>query len=301
MKKAKIIATGSYVPKKVLTNQSLEEIVDTSDDWIIQRTGIKERRIAEEETAVDLAYLAVKDMDYHDIDLVIVSTSTPDYTFPSTACLVSERLSLSNVACFDISAACTGFLYALECGRFFIESGKYKKALIIATEKTSKIIDWKDRSTCVLFGDGAGACILAPSYSSGITGSYFNSNGKLGDILKVDHYIKMEGQEVFKYAIIYMTEAIQRVLESTSLKIDDIDLFIPHQANIRIINLMGKRLDIPQEKTYINLEKYGNVVSASSAIALDEAVKEGKVKEGDIILMVAIGGGFTWGAMVIKW
>lgn len=302
MKRIEIFKTGSFVPEKVLTNYELEKLVETSDTWITERTGIKERRITEANIkASDIAYLASKDIVEDGIDLIIVSTSTPDMVFPSVASLLAERLGLSNVACFDISAACTGALYALECGRFFIMSSQYKKALIVASETTSKVIDWKDRNTCVLFGDGAASCLLKESEENGIIGSYFNTNGSLSSILTLSSSIKMNGQEVFKYAVLYMIEAIERLLEKTGFKIDDISLFIPHQANLRIISLIAKRLKIDEERIFINLHKYGNMVSASTLVALDEANKEGRIKSGDLVLLVGIGGGLTWGSMLIRW
>ena len=320
MKRAKIVATGKWLPERILTNIDLESMVETSDEWITARTGIKERRIAPSDMAAsDMAYLAAKDIAKNEfIDLIIVSTSTPDTIFPSTACLLSEKLGLSKCACFDLSAACTGFSYALECGRRFIETGGSKAALIVASETTSKFINWKDRSTCVLFGDGAGAVLLKLGDKGGIIGSYFNTNGRLGDILKIPaggsrmpasaetveknlHTIWMDGPEVFKYAVLAMSEAIKKILSTHSLSSDDISLFIPHQANLRIINLLSKRLKIPCEKMFVNLDKYGNMMSASSVVALDEAVKSGRIQEGDLILMVAVGGGFTYSAILIEW
>ncbi|MDI6752265.1 MAG: beta-ketoacyl-ACP synthase III [bacterium] len=319
MKRAKIVATGKWLPERVLTNIDLEGIIETSDEWITTRTGIKERRIAPADMAAsDMAYLAVKDIVKNEpIDLIIVSTSTPDTIFPSTACRLSEKLGLSNCACFDLSAACTGFSYALECGRRFIETGGSKCGLIIASEATSKFINWKDRSTCVLFGDGAGAVLLKPVEKGGIIGSYFNTNGKLGEILKIPaggskmpasaetveknlHTIQMDGPEVFKYAVLAMSEAIERILSANSLSSADISLFIPHQANLRIINLLSKRLKIPEEKMFVNLDRYGNMMSASQPIALDEAIKSKRIKEGDLILMVAVGGGFTYSSTLIE-
>ncbi|MEW6007956.1 MAG: beta-ketoacyl-ACP synthase III [bacterium] len=304
MRKARIFKTASYVPEKILTNFSLEKMVETSDAWITERTGIKERRIVCERTkASDISFFASVDIVEEGIDLLIVSTSTPDMIFPSTASILAERLNLKNVACFDISAACTGALYALECGRFFIESGQYKKALITSAETTSKVIDWKDRNTCVLFGDGAGACLLKEGKDRGIIGSYFNTNGSLADILTLPlgETIKMEGKEVFKYAVLYMTEAIEKLLFKTGFKMDEISLIIPHQANLRIITLLAKRLKIPEEKMFINLYKYGNMVSASTIVALDEANKSKRIKEEDLVLLVGIGGGLTWGAMLVRW
>jgi 3-oxoacyl-[acyl-carrier-protein] synthase-3 len=317
--RARICATSSWVPDEVLTNKDLEKMVDTSDEWIRTRTGIRERRIADPKlSASEIAWLATKDIAEEQIDLIIVSTSTPDHIFPSTACLLSDRLGLSNVACFDLSAACAGFIYALECGRRFIETGGAKCALIVASETTSKIINWKDRTTCVLFGDGAGAALLKPSKNSGICGTYINTQAKLADILKIPaggsklpashqtveenlHTIIMNGQEVFKSAVLAMVEAVERVLELCSLSIGEIDLFIPHQANIRIINLLAKRLGIPKRKVFLNLDRYGNMMSASPIVALDEAAKSGRIEDGSLILIVAVGGGITYGAVVIEW
>lgn len=300
--KAQIFKTGSHVPEKRLTNLDLERMVETSDAWITERTGIKERRIVEANTtASDIAYLASKHIVEDDIDLIIVSTSTPDMIFPSTAAILADKLGIKNVACFDISAACTGSLYALECGRFFIESGQYKKALIVASETTSKVVNWNDRSTCILFGDGAGACLLKRNNEKGIIGSYFNTNGSLSSILTLSRTIQMKGQEVFKYAVLYMVEAIEALLAKTGFNIDDIALFIPHQANLRIISLLAKRLKIEEEKLFVNLSKYGNMLSASTIVALDEAHKEKRIKKGDLVLLVGIGGGLTWGSMLIKW
>ncbi len=304
MKKAGIFKTANFLPEKILTNLDLSKMVSTSDEWITERTGIKERRVVSPDIkASDMAYLASKDIREEDIDIIIVSTSTPDMIFPSTASLLAEKLALRNVACFDISAACTGALYALECGRFFIESGQYKKALIVSAEVTSKVIDWKDRGTCILFGDGAGACLLKESKDSGIIGSYFNTNGSLADILTLppSNTIKMNGQEVFKYAVLYMIEAIERLLLKTGFKIDDISLFIPHQANLRIISLLAKRLKIEEEKIFVNLYKYGNMVSASTMVALDEANKSKRIKRGDLVMLVGIGGGLSWGSMLMRW
>lgn len=300
--KAQIFKTGSFIPEKRLTNYDLEKMVETSDAWITERTGIKERRIVEANTkASDIAYLASKDIVDDDIDLIIVSTSTPDMVFPSTASILAEKLGLKNVASFDISSACTGSLYALECGRFFIESHQYKKALIVASEASSKVIDWNDRSTCILFGDGAGACILKGNNEKGIIGSYFNTNGSLSSILTLSGTIHMKGKEVFKYAVLYMIEAIEMLLKKTGFKISDISLFIPHQANLRIINLLAKRLKIDEERLFINLHKYGNMISASTLVALDEAHKGKRIKDGDLVLLVGVGGGLSWGSMLIRW
>ncbi len=316
---------GEYLPKKVLTNADLEKMVDTSDEWITTRTGIKERRLAAKtEAASDLAIKAARNaledakLKPADIDLIIVATITPDMAFPSVACFLQNALGASNAVCFDISAACSGFVYALTIAQQFIARGTYKNALVIGTEVLSSITDWKDRNTCVLFGDGAGAAVLAEVKSGGILSTYLGSDGSKADLLMVPgggsrnpashetldkrlHYIKMQGNELFKFAVVLMTEAAQTALKMANLECKDIDLVIPHQANIRIILAMAKKLGLPEEKIYLNIEKYGNMSSASTVTALCEAVKEGRVKKGDIVLLDAFGAGLVWGACVIKW
>ena len=325
MKKVGIIGVGEYLPKKILTNSDLEKMVDTSDEWITTRTGIKERRIAEKTEAVsDLAAAACKEalkdakIKAQEIELIIVATITPDMQFPATACILQEALGAKKAVCFDISAACAGFVYALVIAQQFIASGVYKNALVVGAEKLSSITDWKDRNTCVLFGDGSGAAVLSEVSSGGILSSYLGCDGANTDLLMVPaggsrlpvsdktlelgmHYIKMQGNELFKLAVKLMAEAAQAAVERAGLKCPDIDLVIPHQANIRIIMAMAKRLGLPQEKIYLNIEKYGNMSSASTVTALCEAVKEGKIKKGDIILLDAFGAGLVWGACVIKW
>jgi len=325
MKKVGIIGVGEYLPKKVLTNLDLEKMVDTSDEWITTRTGIKERRLAAKgEAASDLAVKAsleaLKDAGIKplDLDLIICATITPDMPFPSVACLVQKEIGADKAICFDVSAACAGFVYALTVGQQFIARGNYKNALIIGSEVLSSVTDWKDRNTCVLFGDGAGAAVLAESKSGGILSSYLGSDGARSDLLFIPaggsrkpasyntiderlHYIKMQGNELFKLAVTIMAEAAQVALKKAALECKDIDLVIPHQANIRIIMAMAKKLGLPKEKIYLNIEKYGNMSSASTATALCEAVKEGRVKKGDIVLLDAFGAGLVWGACVIKW
>ncbi|MBM3249131.1 MAG: ketoacyl-ACP synthase III [Candidatus Omnitrophica bacterium] len=320
-----IIGLGIYVPEKKLTNQDLEKMVDTSDEWITTRTGIKERRIADKsQAASDLAINAAKDalaqakLDPKDLDLIIVATVTPDTQFPSTACWVQKALGAKKAASFDISAACAGYIYGITIAQQFIANGVYKNALVIGTEVLSRITDWTDRSTCVLFGDGSGACVLAPVQEGGILSTYLASNGELGDLLllpaggsrnpathqTVDekmHTIKMRGNELFKHAVKLLGEATKIALEKVGLSWKDIDCVIPHQANIRILLAMAKRIGVPEDKIYMNIARYGNMSSASTATALTEAFRDGKIKKGDIVVLVAFGGGFVWGSIVIKW
>ncbi len=325
MKKIGVIGVGKYLPKRVLSNADLEKMVDTSDEWITTRSGIKERRLAaKNEAASDLAVRAAKDaledakIRPQDLDLIITATITPDMQFPSTACLVQYGLGAKNAVCFDISAACSGFIYAISIAQQFLARGSYKNALVLGAEILSSITDWKDRSTCVLFGDGAGAAVLSEVKSGGIISTYLGSDGSLSDLLMVPaggsrnpatyktidgrlHYLKMCGNELFKVAVNTMSDAAWQVLRQADLKPSDINLIIPHQANIRIIMAIAKKLGLPKEKFYLNIEKYGNMSSASLAVALCEAVKEGKVKKGDTILLDAFGAGLVWGACIIKW
>ncbi len=325
MKKVGIIGVGEYLPSKVLTNADLEKMVDTSDEWITTRTGIKERRIAaKNEAASDLAIKASRQAleDAHlkpaEIELIIVATITPDMPFPSVACLLQDALSAKNAVCFDVSAACAGFVYAVTMAKQFIASGTYKNALVVGTEVLSRVTDWKDRNTCVLFGDGAGAAVLSEVKSGGILSTYLGSDGTKKDLLflsgggsrypssidtldKKLHYIKMQGNELFKLAVTIMAEAAQVALKKSGRECKDIDLVIPHQANIRIIMAMAKKLKLPKEKIFLNIEKYGNMSSASTATALCEAVKSGRIKKGDIFLLDAFGAGLVWGACVIEW
>ncbi|MFH1552678.1 MAG: beta-ketoacyl-ACP synthase III [Candidatus Omnitrophota bacterium] len=326
MKRTGILGVGKYLPENVLTNADLERMVDTTDEWIVTRTGIKERRIAaENEATSDMAAKAAKGalknagLEAKDIDLIIVATITPDMFFPSTACILQDKLGARHVPAFDIAVACSGYVYGLTIADNFIKNGMCKYALVVAAEKLSSVTDWKDRSTCVLFGDGAGAAVLGPVEEGGILGASLGADGSKGDLLRLPaggsrmpasiktvenklHTIKMEGNILFKHAVKIMAEAALAVTEPLGLKGDDIDLIIPHQANIRILNALAKRMGVdPEKKLYLNIEKYGNMSAASSAVALTEAVEEGRIKKGDIILMDAFGGGLTWGALVIKW
>lgn len=325
MKKVGIVGVGEYLPQKVLTNADLEKIVDTSNEWIISRTGIKERRLAScDEATSDLAIKAAKmalanaSLNQEDIELIIIATITPDMSFPSVASIVQNALGVKNAACFDISAACAGFVYALSTAQQFIACGTYKNALVVGAEKLSSVTDWQDRNTCVLFGDGAGACVLGEVKSGGIISSYLGCDGSNLNLLNLPaggsrkpashetvdqhlHYLKMQGNELFKIAVKTMTEAAERVLKQAGLRFCDVDLIIPHQANSRIIMAVAKRLGLSEDKIFLNIEKYGNMSSASTATALVEAIIEGRVRKGDTILLVSFGAGLVWGACVINW
>jgi 3-oxoacyl-[acyl-carrier-protein] synthase-3 len=325
MKKVGIIGVGEYFPARILTNKDLEKMVDTSDEWITTRTGIKQRRmVAKNEATSDLAIKAAKEalgnakIKPQDLNLIIVATITPDMQFPSVACLVQNALGSKKAACFDIAAACAGFIYGIIIAKQFIENGTYKNALVIGAEVLSSITDWEDRNTCVLFGDGAGAAVLAPVRSGGVLSTYLGSDGSLGDLLKLPaggsrypashktiddrmHYIKMCGNEIFKLAVTIMVDAAQIAVKKAGLSCKDIDCFIPHQANMRILLAVAKRLGLDEKRIYLNIEKYGNMSSASTATALCQAVKEKRIKKGDIVVLDAFGGGLVWGACVIKW
>ena len=324
--RVRIVGTGSYLPEKILTNKDLEKIVDTSDEWIVSRTGIRERRIcSDKEAASDLginaAQRALEDANVKvgDIDLLIVATITPDMLFPATSCIIQSKLGIKNAAVFDLNAACAGFIYSLSTAQQFLLTGTYKTALVIATETLSKITDWKDRNTCVLLGDGAGAAVLRREKGeSGILSCYLDANGQYGDLLNMPaggsrlpatittvrkrlHYLKMKGNETFRIAIPEMAKSVKRGLENCGFKIEDVALLIPHQANIRIIKALAKRLSLPMEKVFINIDRCANTSAATVAVALDEANRQGRIREGDIIELVAFGAGFTWGSCVIKW
>jgi len=326
MRKTKIAGTGSYLPEKILTNADLEKMIDTSDEWIRTRTGIKERRIvAQDQAASDLAYEASRkamqaaQVKAEELDMIIVATITPDMIFPATACVLQERLGAKGVASFDLEAACSGFLYGISIGSQFIATGMYDNILVVAAEALSKIIDWKDRSTCVIFADGAGAAVLQPSFdNSGIISNYLGADGTGADLVGVpaggsrlpasqetvrdrQHYMKMRGNGLFKRAVKAMIQAIDVSLEKGGLTYNEIDFFIPHQANIRIINPVAKRIGLDKNKVCINLDQCGNMSAASVAVALDQAVREGKIKKGDKVLLTCFGGGLTWASLVIEW
>lgn len=326
MRKTKIAGTGSYLPEKVLTNADLEKMIDTSDEWIRTRTGIKERRIvAQGQASSDLAYEASRkamqaaQVKAEELDMIIVATITPDMIFPATACVLQEKLGAKGTAAFDLEAACSGFLYGISIGSQFIATGMYDNILVVAAETLSKIIDWKDRSTCIIFADGAGAAVLKPSFdSSGIISNYLGADGTGADLVGVpaggsrlpasqetvrdrQHYMKMRGNGLFKRAVKAMIHAIDVSLEKGGLTYNEIDFFIPHQANIRIINPVAKRIGLDKNKVCINLDQCGNMSAASVAVALDQAVREGKIKKGDKVLLTCFGGGLTWASLVIEW
>ncbi|MBI4721443.1 MAG: ketoacyl-ACP synthase III [Candidatus Stahlbacteria bacterium] len=326
MRPIKIVGTGSYLPPKVLTNFDLEKLMDTSDEWITERTGIKERHIADPDTAtsdlvVESTYKALENtgLELKDIDAMIVATASPDTIYPSTACWAQKKLKIPKIPVFDISAACSGFLYGLEIASSLVETGRYRNVLVCGAEIMSKIVNWSDRNTCVLFGDGAGSVIVSASEGdSGMLASYLGADGSLAELLyqpaggtqmpasqetidKKLHSVHMQGREIFKHAIRTMEDSAKRVLKEADLTIDDIALFIPHQANLRIVEATCERMCISMDKTYVVIHKYGNVPAASIPLTLDEANRTGRIKRGDNILFAGFGAGFTWGAMVLKW
>ncbi|WP_058303879.1 beta-ketoacyl-ACP synthase III [Gorillibacterium timonense] len=321
-----VLGTGRYVPERVLTNQDLEKMVDTNDEWIRTRTGMRERRIARpDQAASDLSFPAAQEalrnagITAADLDLIIVATVTPDMSFPSTACILQEKLGAKKSAAYDLSAACTGFIYGLANASNFIALGTYKYALIVGTEVLSKITDYTDRNTCVLFGDGAGAVVIgAVPEGRGFKSFELGADGAGGELLKLEgggsrnpsspasieqklHYLYMAGAEVFKFAVRVMGSAAEEALRKADLTKEDIDLLVPHQANIRIIQSALNRLHVPEEKCMINLDRYGNVGAASIPMALAEAAETGRLAEGDRIVMVGFGAGLTWGASVLVW
>lgn len=317
--KSKIIASGSYLPSRIVSNDDLAKIVDTSDEWIFARTGIKNRHIAaENELTSDLAYNAALDaiskfdINKNDIDTIILATTTPDLTFPSTAVIVQEKLKIDNAFAFDVQAVCSGFVYALNIAESFIKSSKSKKVLVIGAETLSRIVDWQDRNTCVLFGDGAGAIILSAedNSDSDIIDSKLYSDGSYIDILKTSGgvsfskssgIIEMQGKEVFKNAVEKMSQSVIDILQKNNLKIDDIDLVIPHQANSRILKSLATKINLPEDKLIITLTNQGNTSAASIPIAFDYAVKNNKLKRGDNVILEALGGGLTWGTIILKY
>ncbi|MCF7708179.1 MAG: ketoacyl-ACP synthase III [Verrucomicrobia bacterium] len=321
-----IAGVGSYVPERVLTNSDLEKLVETSDEWITTRTGIKERRIAaEDEYTSDLAAEAARramtdaGVGPEDIDLIIVATITPDMPFPATACIVQQKIGAVNAAAFDLEAACSGFIYAMEIGQQFIMSRTYDNVLIMGAEKLSSIMDWQDRNTCVLFGDGAGAAVLQNRpQAHGLLTACMGADGSKAGLLNMPgggslnpathetvdarlHYLRMNGKETFKNAVNAMTKAATEALQRCEIGIEQISCIISHQANLRIIDAVGQRINAEKQKFYVNLEKYGNTSAASVAIALDEAVRLERIKRGDLVLMTAFGAGLTWAAAVIEW
>lgn len=323
MRRSVIIGTGSYLPERVLTNEELSKMVDTSDEWIVARSGIKERRIAAEgELTSDLATKAAEaalkaaGLTADDIDLVLLATATPDETFPATATTVQKNLGMTKGFAFDVQAVCTGFIYALATADNFVKAGQANRALVIGAETFSRIIDWEDRTTCVLFADGAGAVILEASEEEGtnqdrgILTSHLHADGNHHDLLYVDGgpsstqttgYLRMAGKEVFKHAVTNLASVVGEALEATGLEADDIDWLIPHQANKRIIDGTGRKLKMDPAKVVVTVDRHGNTSAASVPLALDEAVRDGRVKRGDVLLLEAMGGGFTWGSALVRW
>lgn len=323
----RIISVGSYLPNRVLTNFDLEKMVDTSDQWIIERTGIRERRVAgEDQASSDLGYeaslraLKKANLSPEDIDAIIAGTATPDMLFPATACLIESKLGIKGKPCFDVEAGCPGFVYTLEVARGLLMTNSfYQNILVVGTETLTRVTDYTDRGTCILLGDGAGAVILTKDESEhGIIATYLGGDGTLADLLYLpaggsrkpasietvrnrEHYMKMKGREVFKHAVLKMQESVLRVLEMANISPDEIDWLVPHQANWRIIDATAKRINLPPEKVYVNIDRYGNTSSASIPIALDEMIERGLLKPGHTVVLVAFGAGFTWGATVIRW
>ncbi len=326
MNKVQVIGTGSYVPERIVTNEDLSCIMDTSDEWISSRTGIKERRISEGEDTSDMATKAalkaieMANVKPEDIDLLIVATITPDSFTPSVACMVQGNINAVNATCFDLSAACSGFIYGITVATQFITTGAARTILVVGAETMSKALNWEDRNTCVLFGDGAGAAVLRASDKGGVLAIYTGSEGSKGNALtcgampvinpyvreKTDYIpenykIQMDGREVFKFAVRTMTKGVEKLLEDAKCSIEDIKYIIPHQANYRIIESAVKKLGISEEKFYINLDRYGNTSGASIAIALDEMVQKNMLKTGDKILLIGFGAGLTYGGLIIEW
>ena len=322
---AEIVSTGRCLPTRVMTNDDMAKIVETSDQWIREMTGIRERRIADGMGAADMGAGAARDamkkagVAPGEVDVIVLATATPDRWLPSTACDMQALLGADNAHAFDVCAACSGWLYALTVAEGYIASGRAEIALVVAAEKMSSIVDWTDRKTCVLFGDGAGAAVVRPSRNgAGILSTYHRSDGRLSDMLvrpaggarhpidaevlaHGDHLVKMEGREVYKHAVRSMSEAADQAIQKAGLGYDEIDLFVPHQANMRIIEATAKYANIPMDKVFVNVDRFGNMSSATIPVALDEAVEQGRLKSGMNVLAVTFGAGFTWGAMTVRW
>ncbi|MEQ1532382.1 MAG: ketoacyl-ACP synthase III [Sideroxydans sp.] len=306
---SKIIGTGSYLPAKTVTNYDLEKIVETSHDWIVSRSGIQERHFAaDDQKSSDLAYEAsikaieAAGISVSDIDLIVVATTSPDMPFPSTACILQHKLGITNGSpAFDIQAVCGGFIFALNTADMYIRGGQAKTALVVGAEVISRMLDWNDRTTCVLFGDGAGAVVLKASDEPGIIASKLHSDGSYHQLLKADPKISMEGQAVFKFAVNSLSGVVEELLEQENMAGSDIDWMVPHQANIRIIEATAKKLGMTLDNVVVTVANHGNTSAASIPLALDTAVRDGRIKPGQTVIMEAIGGGFTWGASLIKW
>lgn len=316
---SRILGTGSYLPERVLANSDLEKLVDTSDEWIFTRTGIRQRHIAaDDQFASDLALIASRramaaaGVGPEDIDLVIVATTTPDMVFPSTACLLQAKLGMTTGAAFDVQAVCSGFVYALVTADHFMKSGQYRHIVVVGSEVYSRILDWQDRKTCVLFGDGAGAVVLGPSNQPGIVASRLHSDGRYAHILSVPGSIsrgevtgrpllRMEGNAVFKFAVKVLGDVAEETLSAAGLERSELDWLIPHQANIRIIEATAKKLGLPMERVVTTVARHANTSAASVPLALDEAVRDGRITRNQHMLLEGVGGGFTWGAVLVRW
>lgn len=303
---SRISGTGSYLPRRVVTNQELEKQVDTTDEWIVSRTGIRERHIiGEGEGTYQMAYeaaqkaLATAELSPTDIDLIIVATNTPDRAFPSTACWIQHKLGVGECPAFDVTVACAGFSYALAVADKFIRGGSVRSALVIGAESLSRLVDWTDRSTCVLFGDGAAAVILTASQEPGIVATYLNANGEYQDLLYADPYIKMAGQETFKVAVTQLGNMVTHMLQTNNIEASQIDWLIPHQANLRIIGAVAKKLDMPMERVVVTVDKHGNTSAASVPLALDAAIRDHRIQRGQTLLLESFGAGFAWGSALI--
>lgn len=324
--KTKILGTGSYLPRKILTNHDIAKFLDTSDEWIESRTGIRERHIVEKENCSDLALqaslAALKDakISADEVEMIILATLTPEQRVPATSCILQDKLKAKNAAVYDIDVSCSGFVFALSIADQYIRNGSLKNILVVGSEVMSRVVDWKDRTTCILFGDGAGAAVLGPTPKNEhvILSTHLFSNGSLYRLLEIpgggtredwthdallkgDHFVRMQGKEVFREAVENMTRASNMALEKAGYTIQDVDLFIPHQANLRIMSAVSKKLQIPDEKVFINVDRCGNTSGASIAIALDEALKEKRIKKGDLVLIATFGAGFAWGSALIRW
>ncbi len=323
LRRSQVTGCGSYLPARVMTNAQLAKTIDTSDEWIRQRTGIRERRVVEDgELTSDLGLKAAREaldmarLEADDLDLIVCATSTPDETFPATATRIQAELGMTGGAAFDVQAVCTGFIYALAVADNFVRLGQARNALVIGAETFSRILDWTDRSTCVLFGDGAGAVVLqgvdcaGNAEASGILSTHLYSDGRHHDALYVDGgpsstgtvgHLRMEGREVFRHAVVRMVEAIDAALEANGLTARDIDWLVPHQANLRIIEAMARRLNLPEDRVVVTVDRHANTSAASIPLALCEAVRDQRIRSGDLILMEAMGGGFTWGSALVRW
>ncbi|MGA4462211.1 beta-ketoacyl-ACP synthase III [Bacillus thuringiensis] len=304
-----ILGIGRYVPEKVVTNHDLEKIMDTSDEWIRTRTGIAERRIADD--TIDTSYMAIEaakkaledaGVSGEDIDLILVATVTPDRAFPAVACVIQEAIGAKHAAAMDVGAACAGFMYGMITAQQFIKTGTYKNVLVVGSDKLSKIVDWNDRNTAVLFGDGAGAIVMgAVSEGRGVLSFELGADGSGGKHLYQDEYVMMNGREVFKFAVRQLGESCLRVLDKAGLTKEDVDFLVPHQANIRIMESARERLNLPQEKMSMTIEKFGNTSASSIPIAMVEELQNGRIQDGDLIILVGFGGGLTWGAVALRW